>query len=109
MSLFLPQQASAQSISTIFDLEGMLLDILDRLNYLFWLVAVVVFFWGVVKFISNANDAAERQKGKTLMVWGIISFVVLVSIWGFVALILQDTFGIFAAPVRFVDKDGIVY
>ena len=87
----------------------MLLDILARLNYLFWLIAVAVFFWGVIKFISHADDATERQKGKDLIIWGIISFLVLVSIWGFVALILQDTLGIFSAPVDYVDKDGNLY
>ena len=106
---FLPPFASAQTISTIYDFEEMLLDILDRLNYLFWLIAVAVFFWGVIKFISNADDATERQKGKDLIIWGIISFLVLVSIWGFVALILQDTLGIFSAPVDYVDKDGNLY
>jgi cobalamin biosynthesis protein CobD/CbiB len=106
---FLPPFASAQTISTIYDFEEMLLDILDRLNYLFWLIAVAVFFWGVIKFISNADDATERQKGKNLIIWGIISFLVLLSIWGFVALILQDTFGIFSSAVVYVDKDGITY
>ena len=106
--LFIPV-ASASSISTIFDAEELVLQILSGLNLLFWLAAIVVFFWGVIKFIASAEDADARENGRKLMIWGIISFVVLASIWGLVGLILQDTFGIFSSPVPYVDKDGITY
>lgn len=48
--------------------------------------AVVVFIWGMVEFIGNADNEDKRAKGKQLMLWGIIGFFVIVSIWGLVGL-----------------------
>jgi len=74
---------------------------------LFWLLAIMLFFWGVVKFIANAEDSTEREKGKQLMIWGVVAFVVLVSLWALVGLVLTDTFGIDGGgTLNFVDKDG---
>ena len=61
-------------------------------------LAFLVFIWGVVKyfFLSMDNDT-ERTKGKKFMLWGIIGFVVLFSVWGLVGLLLS-TLGI--APTK---------
>ena|SRR3989344_9171440 len=47
-------------------------------------VAVVVFIWGLIVFISKANDETAREEGKKRMIWGIIALFVMVSIWGLV-------------------------
>ena len=53
--------------------------------------AVLLFVWGVVIFIANANDEKARTEGKQRMVWGIVGLFIIVSMWGIVAL-LQSTF-----------------
>ena len=51
-------------------------------------IAFIVFLWGVYKyFIQNE---AEREKGKWFVLYGIIGFVVIFSVWGLVY-ILGDT------------------
>ena len=50
-------------------------------------LALLVFFWGVVKFIFNAGDEEKRREGKKFMLWGIIALFVVVSIWGIVIFI----------------------
>lgn len=47
-------------------------------------IALLVFFWGLVKFISKAGDEGEVKKSKGLMLWGIVALFVMVSIWGIV-------------------------
>ncbi len=48
-------------------------------------VAFVVFLWGAFyTFIVGANDEEVKTKGKNLMLWGLIGFFVMVSIWGLV-------------------------
>lgn len=96
----------AYAVTDIVGAESWILGILQKLNYLFWLVAILVFIWGVIKFIGNADDSTAREQGKSLMVNGVIAFVVLASVWGIVAFVLQDTFGIFSAPVPYIDSDG---
>jgi len=56
-------------------------------------LAVVVFLWGVVKFVTAAGDEEKRKEARQTMLWGVIIFAVIVSIWGLVAL-LRSVFGI---------------
>ena len=48
-------------------------------------VAFIVFLWGAFQtFIFGANDAAVKEKGKNLMLYGLVGFFVMVSVWGLV-------------------------
>jgi succinate dehydrogenase/fumarate reductase cytochrome b subunit len=67
--------------------------LLNSLIPLLFGVAVVIFFWGLVKFVWNSGSEDAKAEGKRLMIWGIIALVVMVSIYGIIA-ILQTTFGI---------------
>ncbi len=48
-------------------------------------LAFLLFIWGMFKFffLSGANEEG-RDQGKSLMLWGVIAFVMMVSIWGLV-------------------------
>lgn len=59
---------------------------------LIFALAVVIFFWGVVKFIKE-SDSKEKEKGRTFMIWGIVALFVMVSVWGLVN-VLNMTFGV---------------
>jgi hypothetical protein len=50
-------------------------------------VAVLYFVWGVVAFIIKAGDEKARIEGKHRMVWGIVSIVIILSVWGLVAVL----------------------
>ena len=50
--------------------------------------AFIVFLWGVYKyFIQGADNEVERGKGKTFVLYGIIGFVILFSVWGLVNIV----------------------
>ncbi|MEK7477853.1 MAG: pilin [Patescibacteria group bacterium] len=53
--------------------------------------ALVVFFWGMVKYINSLSSEKDKQEGKQLMIWGVVALFVMVSVWGLVNL-LQGTF-----------------
>ncbi|KKS30816.1 MAG: hypothetical protein UV60_C0006G0082 [Parcubacteria group bacterium GW2011_GWA2_43_11] len=59
-------------------------------------VALVVFVWGLMVFIANADNEKERDEGKSRMVWGIVALFMIVSVWGVVAL-LSDLMGVSGA------------
>ncbi len=59
---------------------------------LLFALALAVFIWGIVKFIST-EGAAEKEQGRQFMIWGVIAFFVMFSVWGLVR-ILGDTFGL---------------
>lgn len=96
-------------VTDIFGAQNLIFNILTSLSTLFWAMAVAFFVWGIVKFIKNADDTAEHEKGKQFMVWGIIAFLVLVSLWGIVRFLLVDTIGISPTGTPdYLDKNGVV-
>ncbi len=61
-------------------------------------LAFLVFIWGIVKyFFIHGGDEKKRDEGRQFILWGILGIVVLLSVWGFVNLLLS-TLGI--APAR---------
>lgn len=75
----LPLAASAQSLTTIL---GNFRNLINTVIGLLFAVAVLIFLWGVVKFIASASNEAERTKAKGIMTWGIVGLVVMASVWG---------------------------
>lgn len=56
-------------------------------------LAVLVFMWGIVKFIAHADDEKTHEEGKQLMVYGMIGLFVIVSLWGIVGF-LHESLGL---------------
>lgn len=51
-------------------------------------VLFVVFMWGVFFYIiAGGHDEESREKGKALLLYGLIGFVVLVLFWSFASAI----------------------
>ena len=51
-------------------------------------IALLIFIWGVFKmFIFGGDDETKREEGRQLILYSIIGFVLIVSIWGIVNLI----------------------
>lgn len=65
--------------------------VIDPLVLLLIAVAVLIFLYGVVKFIGAAGDVAKRKEGKDLIIYGLIGLFVMVSVWGLVN-VLVSTF-----------------
>lgn len=60
----------------------------------FLAIAFIVFLWGVYKyFILGAADEKSRTDGRQFVLWGIIGFVVVFSVWGLIA-IVRNTLGL---------------
>ncbi len=60
-------------------------------------VALLVFFWGVVKYISASGDPKKAAEGKGIMIWGAVALFVMFSIFGIVRW-LQREFGVDTMP-----------
>jgi hypothetical protein len=57
-------------------------------------ISFIVFLWGIYKyFIAGAANESEKGEGRTFALWGIIGFVIIISVWGLVNLVL-NTFGL---------------
>lgn len=68
-------------------------NIFASLLVLGFMVAFLVFFWGVVVFIANAGNETKIKEGKKFLLWGIITLFVMMSIWGILNLLMNTFFG----------------
>lgn len=77
-------------------IQGLMCHIYNILIYavpLLIAVAVVVFLYGVVKYITAGGSEEKRAEARMTMIYGIIGLFVMVAIWGLVGILL-NTFGI---------------
>jgi hypothetical protein len=83
------------SYSGVPGLLGYFINVInDVLVPLIFAVAFIVFLWGVFKyFILGATDEESRSNGGKLVLYGIIGFAVMLSVWGLVN-IVSNTFGL---------------
>jgi len=56
-------------------------------------LALLAFFYGLVKFLFSNASADAKDDGKRIMIWGVVAMFVMVSIWGLVNFI-QGTTGV---------------
>jgi hypothetical protein len=61
--------------------------LVNTLIPLLFALALLVFVWGVVKFIFNSGNELKKSEGKRVMIGGIIALFVIASVWGIVAFI----------------------
>lgn len=57
-------------------------------------LAFAAFVWGVVDyFFINEGEESKREEGRKFILYGILGIVALLSVWGFVSIVLR-TLGI---------------
>lgn len=102
---FLPMVAAAQTIDSTGNFQGYLGSILEFINAVlipFILgVAFLLFVWGMFQFFvaGGANEEA-REKGKSLLIYSILAFVLIIVFWGIITLLGDATgLGGATAPV----------
>ena len=47
-----------------------------------FVLATVVFLWGIIQFLTAAGDETKLKEGKKRMLWGIIGLAVMLAVWG---------------------------
>ena len=88
-SLFLPLATNAGyfgTVDTFFtNVQSFIGNVLIPVVFA---LALLIFIWGMFQyFILGGGDEGKRGQGKSLMLWAIIGFVLMVTIWAIVNLI----------------------
>ncbi len=87
--LALPFLANAQpSIQSMLQAVG---SILSSLVSVAIGLAVVLFLFGVLKYVNSGDDEGSRADARQLMIWGIVALFVMVSVTGLVQLLSSTT------------------
>lgn len=54
-------------------------------------LALLLFFWGIAKFVLNTSDEKAVTEGRKTMLYGVIALFVIFCVWGIIRL-LESTF-----------------
>lgn len=94
-------QGTGQGLNNII---RMISGIISSIIPILVALALIYFFWGLIKFILQSGDA--KDEGKKYMIWGIIALFVMVSVWGIVNL-LKESFGVQNTQVEVPTVPGL--
>ena len=75
------------------DFKGLIYLFIDLINTALPVLsgmALLLFIWGLVKFLTKAGDVKSHEDGKALMKWGIIALFVMVSFMGIIKFAYGD-------------------
>lgn len=85
-----PFAARAQVLLDITRLANQTLVVLYIILTIVFVIALVVFSWGIVKYLSAAGDATKIKDARQILWWGILGIFVLASIWGLTFFIARN-------------------
>ncbi len=89
--------AYADSVDTLlFKLNAKVIN--PAIEFAF-IIALVVFLYGVMEYIRGAASEDKRKKGRQHMLWGVIGFVIMFGVFGIITF-LTRTFGIKGATIN---------
>ncbi len=86
--LMLPFLAAAQ-VDSLQDLGSFIIDLINNVGVpLIFAIAFIVFIWGIFQyFVAGGHDEEAKDKGKSLMLYGIVGIAIMASVWGLVAIV----------------------
>ncbi len=95
LAFALPLVSSA-ALNNISDVGSFIINTINNIIVpVLFALAFIVFLWGAFQtFILGATSEAPKEHGRNLMLWGLIGFFVMVSVWGLVNILTGTiTFG----------------
>lgn len=86
-ALTLPAVASAAALTDVETFASSILKIVNILVAIVFVLALVVFAWGVVKYITSANNPEREKEARQFLWWGVVGLFVIIAIFGLVQFI----------------------
>jgi len=84
-----PLAVAAQSGGSVDNLLNKVLNTLRTVVGVLFVIATIVFLWGVIQFIASSGNEEGRKKAKGIMTWGIIGLAVMAAAWGVAGILVQ--------------------
>ncbi len=64
-------------------------NVLNPFISLLFVLATVIFIFGVVQYVIAGGSQEKTQKAKLVMLWGIIGMTIMASAWGIVGILCK--------------------
>lgn len=101
---------SSAALNNVSDVGSFIINTINGIIVpVLFAIAFIVFVWGAFQtFILGANSTDVKEKGKNHMLWGLIGFFVMVSVWGLVNILTGTvSFGNNAGVTGGTPKAGV--
>lgn len=82
----IPHFVFAQTFEGLFSEATQVLRLVIPILFI---LATIVFLWGIITFIAAAGNEEKLRKGKQLILWGLIGLMIMLAVWGFVRAIVE--------------------
>ncbi len=79
--------------ATLTDIITTVRNLVNTIVPLFMVIAVAVFLWGIVKYITSSGDEEKSKEARGYIIYGLIGVFVMVAFWGIINVVAL-TFGI---------------
>lgn len=63
-------------------------EIINPILIVIFVAAIIVFVYGLLRFMSKMSSEEERRRGKSSIVWGLLGMFIMVAVFGIIRLIL---------------------
>ena len=90
-ALALPIVTFAQSFYLLNTLVTNIGNLINLLIPIVFTLALLVFFWGLVRYIWGKDH--DKEAAKKTMIWGVVALFVMAAVWGLVVFI-ANTLGV---------------
>jgi len=77
----------AAAAKSVLEIVEVIQDVVNIIVPLFMTVAVAVFLWGIIMYITAGGDAEKEKTARGYIIYGLIGLFVLVAFWGLIAVI----------------------
>lgn len=49
-----------------------------------FVIALLMFLWGVLQFVKNADDEGARKTGRNMILWGVVGMAIMIGAAGII-------------------------
>lgn len=89
LGLFLSQYNKAFAVTLKSLVEGIAGGLASSVIRVIFGLAIVYFLWGVLQYTLYPDDENKKEKGKSVMLWGIIGLTVMFSVYGLIRVLIN--------------------
>jgi len=72
--------AYAKTVEEIIDKVAQ--EVINPFLVFLGVLATIIFLWGIVEFMVNADNEKKRDEGKKHILWGIIGLAIMLGAFG---------------------------
>lgn len=93
LAAFLPQVVFAAAPTNLREFAAFVVRVLQSLAALLFASLALGLLYGVILYFIHSDNEQKRTEIKSYLLWGVIGIIVVMGLWGILALLRVSIFG----------------